>query len=127
MFTSSSSWISSVVAFLVGCLLRWPFNARFCRAVYFIEILKCANLSSHLVNRALYCSCAICYVYSVVLELDDQYTNILLYRIAENKISLIPVLLLKFQLSDQVILFGIIQIMTGQCYWSDCVVVLFLP
>ena len=55
LITFSSSLIYSVIASSTGCFLKESINGKFSPVLSFIDISKCANLSTHLVIRALFC------------------------------------------------------------------------
>ena len=92
----------------------------------FIEISKCANLSSHLVNRELFCQ-YVRFLFLLVPKLDGRYMDVLLCRINRMENSLIPMLLLAVPILRSGIFSGFVRMSTRECFWSDCIVVLSLP
>ena len=63
--------------------------------MYFIEISKCASLSSRLISRA-FCVGGLGYVWIMIVKLRGRYRSILFYRISRNDFSLILTPLLTF-------------------------------
>ena len=63
----------------------------------------------------------------MVPKLGCRCKGILLQRTDKNQLSPLPIQLLIFLLSNNLILLGINQTSASECYWSNCIVLLFLP